>query len=97
MSTEEPWRLWILLSAVRGQLGREERYGWATLDAVKEYAGLRLPHLDLEARNESTGERWQRVRRTWSRIGNAQPQPPPARPVAEPAISRERMYWLDKD
>lgn len=84
------WRVWILLNPQRGLLGREERYGWETFDAVRSYVETRMSAFDVEARHEKSGERWQRVRRKWSKAAEPVPAGHPA-----PSPPMQKMWWQD--
>jgi hypothetical protein len=88
----EPWRLWILLSPLRGIVGREIRYGWSTIEGVRQYADSTIGGLNLRAEHKETGERWHRIAGTWSQAAARPAEPPPRRSQLLPI---ERRWWED--
>lgn len=92
----------MLLSPQRGTIGRELARGYTlnTPEQARAHALVHLPHVfDLEARCDSTGERWHRVKGTWSEAAAADRTSPraatPARALTEE--QRKRAFWMDTD
>lgn len=85
------WRLWILLSAERGTLGREDRYGWATFREAVLYADTRLSPFDIRLQHEG-GAKWNRVKGKWSPVERTDASLPKVT-----ALPEARKFWWDRD
>lgn len=101
------WRLFRILNAGRGQLGRELASGYIleSLAAAKSWADTRIPALAIRALNTKTGEYCDRVDgKAWgeqqppqlmSKAGEAPRETATTTaPDAEPAV---QPWWLRDD